>query len=277
MRPTACATDKRLVVAVRRDFGGTMTFQSILMTSASIALAIASFPAAAAQANVVIDQASPAHKNYSSVLATILTNRSAPAPFFISLVQSFTAGTSGYLHHLDFELQRLPFSQTQGNVVLKLYSGDFVSGNAEFLFSASLRIADLDPQINVPQRITTFNVRDADFLVSPGTRYSVSFEHETEGDFGGAALTIGHLDFSSGEAVQIFNDYSGGALTIMGNIFPNGFGPTLGGDVGFSSYVDTSVSSVPEPGSWATMIGGFALAGSAMRRRAVARILTPMT
>lgn len=51
-------------------------------------------------------------------------------------------------------------------------------------------------------------------------------------------------------------------------------GTTIGG-TGFSQFVEVP-SAVPEPGTWALMIGGFGLAGAMLRRRRSAR-LTPAT
>jgi hypothetical protein len=51
-------------------------------------------------------------------------------------------------------------------------------------------------------------------------------------------------------------------------------GKQLGGAVGATDLSDlfkpNTVSGVPEPASWALMLGGFGLVGGAMRRRRVA-------
>ncbi|HEX8445326.1 MAG TPA: FxDxF family PEP-CTERM protein [Sphingomonas sp.] len=51
-------------------------------------------------------------------------------------------------------------------------------------------------------------------------------------------------------------------------------GNTTANSTSFSGTIDFSVAAVPEPASWALMIGGFGLVGGAMRRRAKATRVT---
>lgn len=60
---------------------------------------------------------------------------------------------------------------------------------------------------------------------------------------------------------------SGGGSTSSGGITSSGGTSTSGGTTTSSSGGDTPVTPVPEPGTWALMILGFGLVGSAMRRQ----------
>ncbi|MBB5984488.1 MULTISPECIES: FxDxF family PEP-CTERM protein [Sphingobium] len=67
----------------------------------------------------------------------------------------------------------------------------------------------------------------------------------------GQSVTVGNIPIFDG----VLN-----SIRVVGRTFGSG---------SYSGTATFSVSPIPEPASWALMIGGFALVGSAMRRRAV--------
>ena len=79
-------------------------------------------------------------------------------------------------------------------------------------------------------------------------------------EFGLGGLNIGGI-----EGVTVDN---AGNIFLVGEIGPGQSGS--GGPSGIVKLARAGAGAVPEPATWAMMIGGFALAGSAMRRRNVA-------
>jgi hypothetical protein len=105
-----------------------------------------------------------------------------------------------------------------------------------------------------PGSITTFDITD--FVLAANTTYGLYLTATT----GGTRLHYTNLEI--GSVVS-----SNADLTIM-----SGFGKTNdfgGGNVGraFNGSLTYTGGAVPEPASWALMIGGFGLVGASMRRR----------
>ena len=73
---------------------------------------------------------------------------------------------------------------------------------------------------------------------------------------------------------------TGSYAVVYGQTYSPTFGddsPTISGDAAdhamISGHVDYAVPTVPEPASWALMIGGLGLVGGALRRRpAIAKV-----
>lgn len=94
-----------------------------------------------------------------------------------------------------------------------------------------------------------------------------------------AGQTFGAFGFNLGVSNNFGFDISGGtgAAFVSEN---NQFGTvslvtgqaTLLGTIGAGNLVDITAGAVPEPASWALMIGGFGLVGAAMRRRSPATV-----
>ena len=94
-----------------------------------------------------------------------------------------------------------------------------------------------------------------------------------------AGVAFGPFGFNISVSNNFGFDISGGTGTafVQNN---NQFGTvslvtgqaTLLGAIGAGNLVDITAASVPEPASWALMIGGFGLVGSAMRRRAASAV-----
>jgi len=80
------------------------------------------------------------------------------------------------------------------------------------------------------------------------------------------------LTLSDGSTVS--GDFTGDSgAGFLGFVGDGVVSATLSSDVGFAFgdfYVTEGTGAVPEPATWAMMIGGFALVGGAMRRRATA-------
>lgn len=76
------------------------------------------------------------------------------------------------------------------------------------------------------------------------------------------------LNFAGGETVSLYTSDVNGFADLGSDltIAPGHYTFVLDGS-SFAGRGDVSVSSVPEPASWALMIGGFGLAGAALRRR----------
>ncbi|TRW15344.1 DUF4394 domain-containing protein [Glacieibacterium frigidum] len=98
-----------------------------------------------------------------------------------------------------------------------------------------------------------------------------------------AGATFGAFGFDIPVTSNFGFDISGGTGSAFANL-DNVFGSvnlttgvgTIIGNIGAGNLVDITAASVPEPASWALMIGGFGLVGAAMRRR-VATVATVVT
>jgi hypothetical protein len=189
------------------------------------------------------------------------------------LVQSVTAGKTGFLDHIDVQLGKrvdphnFPLA---GSVTFRLYDGDLTAGSANLIASQVMSGNDLPLRIGVTTDFADFDVRGANFLVTEGQTFSFSFDFMTPPDAQFSEVIdaiIGLGRMIDGKPVADFNDYAGGQLNVV-NSSIGGLGSKIPGDVGFRSFVDVQAGAVPEPASWALMIGGFALAGGALRRRA---------
>lgn len=188
-----------------------------------------------------------------------------PSPAYSYIVQSATAGKAGYLDHLDVQLVRLNgfLPLAQGTVTLALYDGDLASGTGSLVGSRDIAVDGLPYNGVIPTTFARFDFRDADYLLTSGQVFSFQINFFSTAD---VSQSIGAVigNTGSGGAIE-FNDYAGGEAHNGGSIYGIAANP-LPGDLGFRSFVDVTTGAVPEPASWALMIGGFALAGCAMRR-----------
>lgn len=83
----------------------------------------------------------------------------------------------------------------------------------------------------------------------------------------GSALGVVPLfELGSGLTLLLTDEAAGAFTTVFGA--PNLSGATIGTAV----TVPVFAAAIPEPAAWTLMIGGFALAGTAIRRRAPARV-----
>lgn len=194
-----------------------------------------------------------------------------PSPAYTYLVQSATAGKTGYLDHLDVQLTRMlsTLSPRQGSVVLSLYDGDFAAGTGSLVTESSISVDTLPSFGGIPTDYALFDLRDAGFFVTSGQVFSFRVEFLSTAEVTQTISgVIGNVEIVTDPAwgvVPKFNDYARGEARSGNSV--EGILGVLDGDLGFRSFVDVTAPAVPEPASWALMVGGFAAVGGAMRRR----------
>lgn len=202
------------------------------------------------------------------------------------MVQSFTASGGGYLDHLEFQLwrQTMWMPPIDGKVTLTLFDGDLAVGGANAVTSVVLEANSLPVWRQSPNgyldELVSFNVRAANFFVTPGQRYSVRFDYLPYSEKGNY-IYLANAWSKYGKTVWeepliIYNEYDGGELRFYSNL-SSGFTQPLLGDSGFRSFIDkTPVSgAVPDPASWALLIVGFTAVGATLRARRTAALSGP--
>ncbi len=235
----------------------------LLTFAATAAMLMAAPPALAV---VVLDQ-----DNIMSFAGPVVASSIGGAPVRRQ-AQEVTAGQTGQLVRIDLQLGRLGVGQTIGTAPLLL---ELVAGGAAALpanlGSAALSVNPLGATsaaslVSVDVSSLNFNVTAGQqFTIllgaaSPATtdRFSWLFGYDTGVD----ADNDGFSDIVS-------RSYAGGDNYLRDNVnFTNWF--ATGFDRGFATFVDVAGAAVPEPASWALMIAGFGLTGTALRRRRVA-------
>jgi len=109
------------------------------------------------------------------------------------------------------------------------------------------------------------------------TDFTINFDTAV-GGFGLFAepdpFEVHHFTLTLSDGSTVSGDFDGNAgAGFLGFVGDGIVSATLSSDVGFAFgdfYVTAGTGAVPEPATWAMMIGGFALAGAAMRRRSAA-------
>jgi hypothetical protein len=83
------------------------------------------------------------------------------------------------------------------------------------------------------------------------------------------ASNFAGYEFTFYDNATAFGDFSGFSANGTWTLFVDDVFPADGGTIinGWTLNFTTDVSAVPEPAAWGMMIGGFGLAGMAMRRR----------
>jgi hypothetical protein len=228
---------------------------------AAIAMSLAVVVASAASATTVVDQDS-----FFAISGNRLTApsvRAGPVPFpqaiDVRIAQSLTAGVDGQLVKLDLQLG---WRSGTAPLVISLGRGD--AENGSFVVAGSFEVPAAD--------VTPFNERGFNSLSVDVS--SLGF-NQTIGDEISILLSVARNDslttypWVSGDADdanEIFNSiqYPGGRTS-----FSQDAGASwriLTADRGFRTHVLVASSAVPEPATWAQLIVGFALAGTAARR-----------
>lgn len=189
--------------------------------------------------------------------AAVLDQASVPesGPFYwgsyISnslVLQTFTVGKSGILDRIEVAVASTS-AYSNNDITLDLFGMplDLTAPLPVPLASAFVARSKLPttPTLSLSE-LTAFDLSAANLAVHVGDVYAFSVHSDNIGTN------------PSGSA------YAGG----VGYAFFDGLGFQPYADLGFRTYVD---SAVPEAGTWALMIGGFGLAGAALRpRRGVA-------
>jgi hypothetical protein len=182
-----------------------------------------------------------------------------PTPNNIFAGQTVTAGLAGRLSAIELQDFRGAPNTIFG---FTLFDGDLSAGGRPIGF-----INGLVPTAGgLPTAL--LDVSDFDYNVTPGQIFSFSIGLLSGPPNASSRLLIGNFAGAvppGAPPIQNFNDYVRGVRFRSVNGSP--FIAQLSGDLGFRTFVDTGVSGVPEPQSWAMMIFGFAAVGGAMRRR----------
>jgi PEP-CTERM motif len=231
---------------------------------------------ATAHAAVILDQSFvvPAG-GFAPVVATVGDRQPAGQPLTaVGAVQTFTAGKSGILDHLEFQAGQLNVANN-GLIGMSLIDGDYEAG-ARTVIAQSFTVFSVLPDLTGARNGTLslfFDTSVANFFVTPGQRYSVQFDAVSFTPLAQAGLVIGYVAGTQQAPTFFGSGYTGGKLyALVNGEIPAGqsAGSSLY-DVGFRSYVDeVAAPAVPEPATWTMMIAGFGLAGAALRRRVVA-------
>lgn len=245
------------------------SFGAARKIAASLCLALA-LPAAPAFADVVVDQSSLTMPSgqFTSVIAGRIGDNVGPPIFNLSFYQTVTAGVGGYLDFVELQVGR---GAGSGILAVNLYDGDFASGNASLVAGIGVDAASLAPlsQAFNQTAMLSFDVRDLDYLLTPGQVFTIGLEFIPFQPNSYALGVVGRAT-PPGPNPPIFDYivYDGGALTPYVNGNPVTTGPLANRDFGFRTWVDEAVVSVvPEPASWAMMILGFGAVGTAVRTR----------
>jgi hypothetical protein len=173
--------------------------------------------------------------------------------------QVVQAGKTGTLARVDLQVRRT--GVTTGPLVLELVSVPLPTTAAP---GVSILASDLTNAVD--GQTISVDVSSLGFAVTSGQFFGLLLR---SGDVS-ATNTFGWL-YGQGDDegnVTYSRDYPAGINSIFNYDIP-GYGIGVWGatqyDRGFATYVD--VAGVPEPASWALMIGGFGLVGGAVRRQ----------
>lgn len=242
--------------------------------SAALALGLLAIPFPA-QAALVLDQQATAQPKPGFVLrGSSVFYQPSFAVGRLGQMQSVTAGTSGLLSKVDFQMFRS-------------------AGFPDLAFSIS--IVDGEPGLTGPiNRVGTRNFTKGElptldeianggffsvdvsafgYEVTPGQKFSLLLELPPK-ETSPTSPTISGPFWIYGIEPDDLSFYPPGFITYAGGfntvIESDGVRQITGADRGFRTFVETS--AIPEPSSWALMIAGFGLAGATLRQRRAACI-----
>ena len=181
-------------------------------------------------------------------------------------VQTFTAGTAGFLNSLLFQFYNL--NQSFGPITFSLIDGNYLNGATSIVGEATYDIGAFGPPsaaLNL-----SFETRGFGYQVSEGSQYSVLFAAPlTDLNNYGVFLTGTARSIPGSPTPALTGTaYDGGEFRYIVNGTTR---PTAtSSDVGFVSFVDTGgVGAVPEPSTWVMLLFGFFGVGASLRRKRV--------
>jgi hypothetical protein len=201
----------------------------------------------------------------------IVTTLGNPTPNLINAIagQTVTAGIAGRLDSIELQGFRDVRPSTIFATIfgLTIYDGDLSAGGRI--------IGTVNGQVPVggTAASTFVNVASLGYNLLPGQLFSFSIAIVGGLPSASANIIIGNFAGAVPPApppILNFNDYARGRRFLSSNGSP--FFAQINGDLGFRTFVDTAITGVPEPESWAMMIFGFGFIGAVSRRRRQARL-----
>lgn len=232
----------------------------------ALAVTLATTFTAAADAAVTIDQVNLVDPMKGALVSSSIRTIANNSLGRFGQLQSVTAGQTGKLARLDLQMLIAPQQPRDVAFRIELFDGEpGVAGPLTPFAFKSFTLASV-PLIDEAQQGALFSADLAElgFNVTAGQQFSYAVTIADElVNRQGPSVVLGYdggLD-EFGEQIVIGLDYQGGFNTLLNS---DGTRSITGLDRGFRTWVD---SAVPEPATWAMMIGGFGLAGAAMRRR----------
>ncbi|MBL8655936.1 MAG: PEPxxWA-CTERM sorting domain-containing protein [Altererythrobacter sp.] len=214
--------------------------------AASAALLACALPAAAQQSETL------------EVVSGPLGSRAQAISWAGPIGQSFTAFTDT-LSSVGFQFSTFNSGSANSAITLALYSGETLTGTALYssTFTLPLDIA----------RASWFDIALPDIAVTDGNLYTFALSTSSlrTGVHLGPDIRYGVPGFPTGQIVG-GDAYAGGQMLAARATYPNctvASGNNC--DLNFRITGQTFAAAVPEPGSWALMILGFGITGSALR------------
>ncbi len=188
-------------------------------------------------------------------------------------VQTFVAGVSGRLDHVDLTISfTFPFPDEPRGIMASLIKGDYHQGARDLV--GHVKFDFFDNPISVSDGLNfAISTSQFNFNVETGDSFSLILG-PSEGSeglvfFGSGRALVDFSDPLFPKFVSIPSQYDGGRLLPYIKETGERFDDGVERDLYFATYVD-SVAAVPEPASWALMTLGIGAVGAAMRRRRTA-------
>jgi hypothetical protein len=239
-----------------------MTFKSIALLSTTFAATLAT-PALAVSAIDVNNLR----------FGTAYSGQTAGTLYPGGMIQTWTVGTSGQLTRIDMITHA--YTNTGVNPAMRAileiydatnfgtmnpYSGEF--GDLTLKGSLTMPLNAV-PNGNASADFQTIDLSSLNLKARQGQRLAFRMRAECPGCVADAHwVNWNVLDNTNTTS----NGYNGGKFYRWGGATTYFTNDPQNTDLNFRTWVDSSVA-VPEPASWALMIGGFGLTGAAMRRR----------
>jgi hypothetical protein len=185
--------------------------------------------------------------------------RAVTVPTFGPLGQSFTA-IDEHLTSFGFQFELFNPGHANSPFTFQLLAGEGLGGSV-----VTTKTFTLPTSIN-DRTATWFDFDLTGTDVTVGSKYT-------------AVLSTSSLRYGVvlGPEINIFTgqilggDAYAGGTALFTNVPYSNCGPTGGCDLNFRVTGYNDVAAVPEPAAWGMMIGGFGLAGGALRRRKAVR------
>jgi PEP-CTERM motif len=254
---------------------------TVLSSAVGRALVVTAFAgawlsAAPVNAEVVVDQdalVAPTAETPTPVVSRIGDAAPGRPAANIYYAQRITAGRSGILSHIDFQIAQFGGAAPGAFFGAQLIDGDYETGARDEVTFAGLPSVFLPTLTQSLAGTGLFRFNVGDYRVRTGQVYSVvfaAFPFEPNGAVGGIVGTgspfVPPVPGSPPPPPPTFayNVPAGARLTG----YVNGSQTASfvsNGNFGFRTFVETA--GVPEPTTWAMMIIGFGLIGGAMRQR----------